>query len=72
MQNNEARETKQATADELLGRTISPRSVPHGYQVRQWENHESVFSRLSETHPTLDRDSFMAGWNAAFSEIYGG
>lgn len=63
------------TKDDILGvnrRTVQPRTVPHGYQVEQWERHEQALDRAADLHPTLDRDSFMAGWNAAFTEIYGG
>jgi hypothetical protein len=70
-----AEQIKQPTTNEILGvrgRSVKPRRVPHGYQVEQWERNEQALEQAQAIHPTLDRDSFMAGWNAAFSAIYGG
>jgi hypothetical protein len=61
------------TNDEILGtgRTITPRSVPFGYQIEHWERSADAFNEELKRKPTTDHDSFMSGWNAAFCEIYG-
>lgn len=64
--------TNTVTHADILGkgRLVQPRPVPHGYQVEQWEKHSEAMERSQNNHPTLDHDSFMEGWNAAFREIY--
>jgi hypothetical protein len=59
------------TNDEILGkgRIVTPRTVPHGYQVEQWEKNEAVYEAVNRKTPITYED-FMVGWNAAFSTIY--
>lgn len=65
---------EEITKDDILGvssRTVTPRKAPHGYQVEQWERHTEAFKTAQFENPLLDEDSFLAGWNAAFTAIYG-
>lgn len=69
-------ETNQISKDEILGKserqTVTPRTVPHGYQIEQWERHEVEYEKAKENAPHLNADDFQIGWDAAFRVIYGG
>lgn len=64
------------TNNEILGkaerRLVTPRRVPFGYQVEHWEKHVAAYKKAVEQNPAVDLETFMLGWNAAFTEIYGG
>jgi hypothetical protein len=60
------------THNDILGkhtRTVTPRAVPHGYQVAQWERNREVYELVNQNNP-ISYEDFMLGWNAAFCIIY--